>query len=79
MEVRREPAVTVPDLGAFFRFVEAVFQLRRKQLRTSIASVTGRRPDEAARRLAEAGVDPTRRPETLSLAEWQRLFRVIAA
>lgn len=79
MEVRREPAVTVPDLDAFFRFVEAVFQLRRKQLRTSIASVTGSRPDEAARRLAEAGVDPTRRPETLSLSEWERLFRVLAA
>jgi 16S rRNA (adenine1518-N6/adenine1519-N6)-dimethyltransferase len=79
MEVRTEPAVKVPDLDAFFRFVEAVFQLRRKQLRTSIARVAGTTPDEAARRLAEADVDPTRRPETLSLAEWERLFRVLAA
>jgi 16S rRNA (adenine1518-N6/adenine1519-N6)-dimethyltransferase len=79
MEVRSEPAVKVPDLDAFFRFVEAVFQLRRKQLRTSIARVTGSTPDEAARRLAEADVDPTRRPETLSLAEWERLFRALAA
>jgi len=32
MEVRSQPAVEVPDLNAFFRFVESVFQFRRKQL-----------------------------------------------
>jgi 16S rRNA (adenine1518-N6/adenine1519-N6)-dimethyltransferase len=79
MEVRPAPAVEVSDLGAFFRFVEAVFQLRRKQLRTSIARVAGASPDETARRLREIGVDATRRPETLTLAEWERVFRALTA
>jgi 16S rRNA (adenine1518-N6/adenine1519-N6)-dimethyltransferase len=79
MEVRAAPAVEVSDLGAFFRFVEAVFQLRRKQLRTSIARVIGASPEETARRLGEIGVDATRRPETLTLAEWQRVFTMPTA
>jgi 16S rRNA A1518/A1519 N6-dimethyltransferase RsmA/KsgA/DIM1 with predicted DNA glycosylase/AP lyase activity len=79
MEVRPAPAVEVSDLGAFFRFGEAVFQLRRKQLRTSIARVAGASPDETARRLREIGVDATRRPETLTLAEWERVFRALTA
>jgi 16S rRNA (adenine1518-N6/adenine1519-N6)-dimethyltransferase len=79
MEVRAEPAVEVSDLGAFFRFVAAVFQLRRKQLRTSIARVIGASPEQTARRLGQLGVDPTRRPETLSLAEWERVFKGLTA
>jgi 16S rRNA (adenine1518-N6/adenine1519-N6)-dimethyltransferase len=79
MEVRPAPAVHVSNLGAFFRFVEAVFQLRRKQLRTSLARVGGVSPDETARRLHQVGVDATRRPETLSLAEWERVFSVLTA
>jgi 16S rRNA A1518/A1519 N6-dimethyltransferase RsmA/KsgA/DIM1 with predicted DNA glycosylase/AP lyase activity len=79
MEVRPAPAVEVSDLGAFFRFVAGVFQLRRKQLRTSIARVTGASPEETARRLGQLGVDPTRRPETLSLAEWERVFKRLTA
>jgi 16S rRNA A1518/A1519 N6-dimethyltransferase RsmA/KsgA/DIM1 with predicted DNA glycosylase/AP lyase activity len=79
MEVRPAPAVEVSDLGAFFRFVAGVFQLRRKQLRTSIARVIGAPPEETARRLGQLGVDPARRPETLSLAEWERVFSRLTA
>src|SRR5260370_1101695 len=32
LDVRDHPAVSVDDLDAFFRLVEAVFQFRRKQL-----------------------------------------------
>jgi 16S rRNA (adenine1518-N6/adenine1519-N6)-dimethyltransferase len=76
MEVRRAPAVEVPDLGAFFRFVEAVFQFRRKQLRGALARVTGR--SDAGARLGELGIDPSRRAETLNLSEWQLVFRALA-
>lgn len=79
MEVRAAPAVEVSDLGAFFRFVEAVFQLRRKQLRTTVARVIDASPEATGRRLGELGVDPTRRPETLSLAEWERVFSGLTA
>ncbi len=74
LEVRPRPAVDVPDLGAFFRFVEAVFQFRRKQLRAAVGRVLGLTGHEAAARLAAAGIEPTRRAETLSLPEWQAAF-----
>jgi 16S rRNA (adenine1518-N6/adenine1519-N6)-dimethyltransferase len=76
LEVRTQPAVRVPDLGAFFRFVEAVFQFRRKQLRPALARVAAVTGDAAAARLAAVGIDPSRRAETLSLTEWETTFRV---
>ncbi|HXM58781.1 MAG TPA: 16S rRNA (adenine(1518)-N(6)/adenine(1519)-N(6))-dimethyltransferase RsmA, partial [Candidatus Dormibacteraeota bacterium] len=75
LEVRPEPAVSVPDLDAFFRFAEAVFQFRRKQLRPALARVAGLGGDEAAARLHDLGIDPSRRAETLTLAEWERAYR----
>jgi 16S rRNA (adenine1518-N6/adenine1519-N6)-dimethyltransferase len=79
LEVRPQPAVQVPDLEAFFRFVEAAFQFRRKQLRSSLARVTGRTAQEVERLLGELAIEPTRRAETLGLPEWERLFQVLAA
>ncbi len=76
LEVRAAPAVRVPDLDAFFRFVEAVFQFRRKQLRGALARVAGLGGDEAAARLHGLGVDPARRAETLSLQEWEVIFHL---
>lgn len=70
LDVRAEPAVKVPDLPGFFRFVEQVFQFRRKQLGPVVTRLTGR-PAEA---VAALGIDPKRRAETLSLAEWERLY-----
>jgi 16S rRNA (adenine1518-N6/adenine1519-N6)-dimethyltransferase len=75
LEVRDEPAVRVPDLDAFFRFVESVFQFRRKQLRPALARVAAVTGEAAAARLADLGIDPSRRAETLSLSEWEITFR----
>lgn len=72
LEVRPEPAVEVEDLDRFFRFVEAMFQLRRKQLGGILARFG---VDKEA--LVEIGIDPTRRPQTLTLSEWQNLFRAV--
>jgi 16S rRNA (adenine1518-N6/adenine1519-N6)-dimethyltransferase len=74
LEVRAEPAVEVDDLDAFFQFVERVFQFRRKQLRSSLARITGGTPSTTAGRLGSAGIDPARRPETLNLEEWQTVY-----
>jgi 16S rRNA (adenine1518-N6/adenine1519-N6)-dimethyltransferase len=70
LAVRPEPAVTVPDLGAFFAFAERVFQFRRKQLGGTLTRLAG--PD-AGGRLATLGIDPRRRPQTLTLPEWEAL------
>lgn len=76
LTVRDRPAVTVPDLPAFFRFVEKLFQLRRKQLGASLARSNA---PGAAERLRALGIDPTRRPQTLTLPEWESIYREFGA
>jgi 16S rRNA (adenine1518-N6/adenine1519-N6)-dimethyltransferase len=76
LDVRERPAVDVPDINAFFRLVEAVFQYRRKQLGGALGRVGGMGSTEAGRRLRELGIDPERRPQTLSLGEWEGVNRV---
>jgi len=72
LAVRDRPAVDVPDLDAFFRFAERIFQFRRKQLGGSLARIVG---PGAAERLRATGIDPARRAQTLELAEWEALYR----
>jgi 16S rRNA (adenine1518-N6/adenine1519-N6)-dimethyltransferase len=74
LDVRERPAVNVADLQAFFRFVETVFQGRRKQLGGTLGRIGGTGSTEAGTRLRDLGVDPERRPQTLSLAEWESIY-----
>lgn len=75
--VRREkPAVQVSDEQAFFRLTKSAFQLRRKTLWNNLTHSYGK--DEASKAwlsasLEEAGIDPKRRGETLSLEEFAAL------
>lgn len=75
LEVHERPAVNVDDFESFFRFVESVFQQRRKQLGGTLGRLSGEGSQHAISRLRDAGVDPERRPQTLSLAEWEAIFR----
>jgi 16S rRNA (adenine1518-N6/adenine1519-N6)-dimethyltransferase len=70
LEVRPKPAVEVDDFEAFFRFVEETFQFRRKQLGGVLAR-------KGFRGLADLGIDPARRPQTLSLSEWAAIYRAV--
>lgn len=74
LDVRERPAVAVEDLQAFFRFVEAVFQGRRKQLGGTLGRISGSGSTAAGARLRGAGIDPERRPQTLNLPEWETLY-----
>jgi len=75
LEVRERPAVDVPDLDAFIRLVEAVFQFRRKQLGGALGRISGMGSTSAGARLRESGIDPERRPQTLTLGEWETVYR----
>lgn len=77
LDVRDRPAVAVDDFGRFFRLVEAVFQFRRKQLGGTLGRVAGMPNTEAAKLLGELGIDPTRRPQTLTLPEWEAVYRAV--
>jgi 16S rRNA (adenine1518-N6/adenine1519-N6)-dimethyltransferase len=78
LEVRDQPAVDVPDMDAFFRLVEAVFQFRRKQLGGALGRIAGIGSEAAGSRLRDAGIDPERRAQTLSLGEWEAVYRRFA-
>ena len=75
LDVRAAPAVDVPDVGRFLRFVEAIFQFRRKQLGGTLARLAGISSAQAASRLEELGIDGARRPQTLTLPEWETIYR----
>jgi 16S rRNA (adenine1518-N6/adenine1519-N6)-dimethyltransferase len=74
LEVRERPAVAVEDYDAFFRFVEAVFQFRRKQLAGTLARMTETSSAAAAATLRELRIEPARRPQTLLLPEWEAVY-----
>lgn len=71
-KVRETPAVAVADEKMFFRVVKAAFGQRRKTLANALKG--GGLPKEQVRDAMErAGIDPTRRGETLTLAEFGKL------
>jgi len=81
VRIRRRAAYPVPveHAPAFFRIVRAGFAQRRKQLRNSLAAGLGRQPTEIETKLMEAGVDPRRRPQALTLEEWVRITRMLGS
>lgn len=70
LDVRPQPAVPVRQVDEFFRVVKAGFGQKRKQLRNSLAAGLGMEAARVDAVLASASVDPKRRAETLTLAEW---------
>ena len=63
----------------FFELIHAGFAEKRKQLHNSLARHLADPRETVDRWLAEAGIDPMRRPQTLSLEEWLRLSRIAAS
>ncbi len=73
----RAPGQRPPDGRRFRRMVVGLFGARRKQLVRGLQTGLGFSA-EAARRVAErSGLDPTRRPETFSVAEFRDLELVV--
>ena len=65
------------DEAAFFAVVRAGFGQRRKQLGNSLATGLGRDKAAVAAALTQAGIDPARRAETLTLGEWGAIANVM--
>jgi 16S rRNA (adenine1518-N6/adenine1519-N6)-dimethyltransferase len=62
------------DLKVFFRVVKAGFSQRRKTLLNSLGAGLHIDRKTASEVLVSAGVEPGRRPQTLSLDEWQKVY-----
>lgn len=68
-----ERPVQVADEAQFFRVVRAGFSQKRKQLVNALSASLGIDKEAATALLTAAGIAPTRRAETLTLAEWAAL------
>jgi 16S rRNA (adenine1518-N6/adenine1519-N6)-dimethyltransferase len=68
MKLRRKPAVSVQDEAFFKSVVKKAFAQRRKTLSNSLKGFKHIKDI-----LIQAGIDPQRRPETLSIEEFGRI------
>jgi 16S rRNA (adenine1518-N6/adenine1519-N6)-dimethyltransferase len=73
LRVRAAPPVPIADAQRFRAVVRAAFAQRRKSLANALAAGLGLATERARALVAGAGIDPGRRAETLSLAEFARL------
>ena len=78
MKFRNTPAGSVKDEKMFFRTVKAAFSQRRKTLLNCLVSNFTQTKSELAEILESAGIDPTRRGETLSLSEFAALSDMLS-
>jgi 16S rRNA (adenine1518-N6/adenine1519-N6)-dimethyltransferase len=75
----RPPAVAVSDEAQFEAMVRTMFMQRRKTLLNALRPYAAARDRGAGAALTSAGIDPSRRPETLQLTELARLAEFFAA
>ncbi|MBI3959328.1 MAG: ribosomal RNA small subunit methyltransferase A [Chloroflexi bacterium] len=77
LDVRPQSAVAGVDPAWYFAVVRAGFGQKRKQLRNSVAAGLGLSKEATEAGLAAAGIDASRRAETLSLTEWGALAKAL--
>ena len=79
IDTRRSPVLNMGSVSeeAFFRVVRAGFGQKRKKLRNSLSAGLRLPTGEVEAHLEVAGIEPRRRPESLSLEEWAAIVRSI--
>ena len=73
LKIRKEKPVELMDDQVFFQVVKAGFGQRRKTLNNSLMGVEGITREIAGAALEAAGIEPSRRAETLTLEEFAKL------
>ncbi len=73
LNIRKEKPVELTNQKLFFDCIKAGFGQRRKTLLNSLQTLQGTSKDLIGDSLKAAGVDPTRRAETLSLEEFAQI------
>ena len=77
---RERPAIDLPpaELEAFFHLLRAGFAQPRKQIHNVFPEELGIPPEAFHATLVAAGLDPVARAQHLALADWERLYRLVA-
>jgi 16S rRNA (adenine1518-N6/adenine1519-N6)-dimethyltransferase len=68
-----EPRIPPAQIDTFFSLAKAGFSQKRKTLRNALSAGLHLSPSDGAALLLRAGIDPQRRAETLTIAEWGAL------
>ena len=76
IDVYPKPIVTTEDITGFFDIVRAGFSANRKQLPNSLSNGLKVPKTDVIPLLEQAGIDPKRRAETLTIDEWGGLYKV---
>jgi 16S rRNA (adenine1518-N6/adenine1519-N6)-dimethyltransferase len=74
---KKRPWAGVEDIGWFRRVVKGSFGYRRKTLMNALRYSGLSLPEEGVERMKRIGIDPQRRPETLTIQEFIRLAEVL--
>lgn len=69
------PRVKPEEEEPLRKLVQGAFGMRRKQMRRVIRTLRSLGAEEADAQLEQAGIDPSARPETLSVEQFVRLLR----
>jgi 16S rRNA (adenine1518-N6/adenine1519-N6)-dimethyltransferase len=69
------PAVELAEEGPFREMVQAAFGMRRKQMKRVLRGLVPATREVSESILAEVGIDPEARPETLGVPQFVALFR----
>jgi 16S rRNA (adenine1518-N6/adenine1519-N6)-dimethyltransferase len=75
LEQHPEPLFPGVDERVFFRLARAGFSQKRKTLLNALSAGLHISREQAETTCGEAGIDPMRRAQTLSLEDWHRLYR----
>jgi 16S rRNA (adenine1518-N6/adenine1519-N6)-dimethyltransferase len=74
IDLYAEPRLPAGQIDRFFKIAKAAFAQKRKTLANSLASLPDWNKEQAGQRLDAAGIDPRRRPQTLTIDEWAKLL-----
>lgn len=78
LKTREESLLGEVSEETFFRVVKAGFSAKRKKLRSSLSGGLGISKLEVETLLAKANIDPNDRAESLAIADWVTLAKIVA-
>jgi 16S rRNA (adenine1518-N6/adenine1519-N6)-dimethyltransferase len=77
IELFEHPALPDAKAEKFFEVVKAGFSQKRKQIKNALSSGLKLSAADAERLLTAAGIEPSRRAETVTIDEWVNLSRIV--
>ena len=78
LDIHPTPPVEVTDEALFFKLVRGAFSQRRKTVANSLSSALSLSKEEVGRKLQQAGIPLTARPEQLSMEEFAALEKAFS-